>query len=574
MVSFVGWIHLGTIAGAVVGTVLLFRWIWTVRDRPGANWFIGVFVVQFILLISYAIGYLIFDPTIRYIVEVIAWVSAVWIATLYLAFALGYTGRVQYLSLRWSWPVVVIAVGMTVLVATDPVHNLLLSEFTVVSTTGLSGVLFERGPLLYGIFFYAASLITIGTLFLLDTIISYGPLYRREAIAVGLSAVPPSIGYLLWTFDFGPTPALNLTPALFLPHVIFDTYAFVQSDMFDFHPATRRAGERAAIDDLGNPVVIVDQDGRVVTLNEAAEDLLQTEKGHILSHHIGEYYTGETIDQTQPEQTVAVRIAGRRHEFAVTSKPLYASGESIVGYTLVLQDVTEERQRKQRLEVLNRILRHNLRNDLNVIVGMADLLTDGQSKTRYSETIDRKAKELIELGEKAQAAADALGSTSAPTEIYIENLLAETAANVTRSEPTWTVDIRVPNELCIEANEQLLSLVFENLVENGLVHDPGTNPTVIVTVAGLDRTDGTVTLSIADTGPGIPAHEIQAIENETETALEHGSRLGLWAIKWGVTMLGGDISFDSTQTGTTVTLRLPGVTAFPTDNEAATQQSV
>jgi len=458
--------------------------------------------------------------------------------------------------------------------ATDPVHNLLLSEFTVVSATGLSGVLFERGPLLYGIFFYAASLITIGTLFLLDTIISYGPLYRREAIAVGLSAVPPSIGYLLWTFDFGPTPALNLTPALFLPHVIFDTYAFVQSDMFDFHPATRRAGERAAIDDLGNPVVIVDQDGRVVTLNEAAEDLLQTEKGHILSHHIGEYYTGETIDQTQPEQTVAVRIAGRRHEFAVTSKPLYASGESIVGYTLVLQDVTEERQRKQRLEVLNRILRHNLRNDLNVIVGMADLLTDGQSKTRYSETIDRKAKELIELGEKAQAAADALGSTSAPTEIYIENLLAETAANVTRSEPTWTVDIRVPNELCIEANEQLLSLVFENLVENGLVHDPGTNPTVIVTVAGLDRTDGTVTLSIADTGPGIPAHEIQAIENETETALEHGSRLGLWAIKWGVTMLGGDISFDSTQTGTTVTLRLPGVTAFPTDNEAATQQSV
>jgi len=574
MVSFVGWIHLGTIAGAVVGTVLLFRWIWTVRDRPGANWFIGVFIVQFILLTSYAIGYLTFDPTIRYIVEVIAWVSAVWIATLYLAFALGYTGRVQYLSLRWSWPVVVIAVGMTVLVATDPVHNLLLSEFTVVSTTGLSGVLFERGPLLYGIFFYAASLITIGTLFLLDTIISYGPLYRREAIAVGLSAVPPSIGYLLWTFDFGPTPALNLTPALFLPHVIFDTYAFVQSDMFDFHPATRRAGERAAIDDLGNPVVIVDQDGRVVTLNEAAEDLLQTEKGHILSHHIGEYYTGETIDQTQPEQTVAVRIAGRRHEFAVTSKPLYASGESIVGYTLVLQDVTEERQRKQRLEVLNRILRHNLRNDLNVIVGMADLLTDGQSKTRYSETIDRKAKELIELGEKAQAAADALGSTSAPTEIYVENLLAETAANVTRSEPTWTVDIRVPNELCIEANEQLLSLVFENLVENGLVHDPGTNPTVIVTVAGLDRTDGTVTLSIADTGPGIPAHEIQAIENETETALEHGSRLGLWAIKWGVTMLGGDISFDSTQTGTTVTLRLPGVTAFPTDNEAATQQSV
>ncbi|NUE03350.1 PAS domain-containing protein [Halorubraceae archaeon YAN] len=574
MVSFVGWVHLGTIAGAVVGTVLLFRWIWTVRDRPGANWFIGVFVVQCILLISYAIGYLIFDPTIRYIVEVIAWVSAVWIATLYLAFALGYTGRVQYLSLRWSWPVVVIAVGMTVLAATDPVHNLLLSEFTVVSATGLSGVLFERGPLLYGIFFYAASLITIGTLFLLDTIISYGPLYRREAIAVGLSAVPPSIGYLLWTFDFGPTPALNLTPALFLPHVIFDTYAFVQSDMFDFHPATRRAGERAAIDDLGNPVVIVDQDGRVVTLNEAAEDLLQTEKGHILSHHIGEYYTGETIDQTQPEQTVAVRIAGRRHEFAVTSKPLYASGESIVGYTLVLQDVTEERQRKQRLEVLNRILRHNLRNDLNVIVGMADLLTDGQSKTRYSETIDRKAKELIELGEKAQAAADALGSTSAPTEIYVENLLAETAANVTRSEPTWTVDIRVPNELCIEANEQLLSLVFENLVENGLVHDPGTNPTVIVTVAGLDRTDGTVTLSIADTGPGIPAHEIQAIENETETALEHGSRLGLWAIKWGVTMLGGDISFDSTQTGTTVTLRLPGVTAFPTDNEAATQQSV
>jgi hypothetical protein len=46
---------------------------------------------------------------------------------------------------------------------------------------------------------------------------------------------------------------------------------------------------------------------------------------------------------------------------------------------------------------------------------------------------------------------------------------------------------------------------------------------------------------------------LEALE---ETALEHGSGLGLWLVKWGVGALGGTVTFDTTD-GTTVTLALP-----------------
>jgi len=47
------------------------------------------------------------------------------------------------------------------------------------------------------------------------------------------------------------------------------------------------------------------------------------------------------------------------------------------------------------------------------------------------------------------------------------------------------------------------------------------------------------------------------IERGGETALEHGSGIGLWIVTWCVRTLGGDLEFETTE-GTTATVRLPG----------------
>jgi signal transduction histidine kinase len=50
-------------------------------------------------------------------------------------------------------------------------------------------------------------------------------------------------------------------------------------------------------------------------------------------------------------------------------------------------------------------------------------------------------------------------------------------------------------------------------------------------------------VSVADDGPGIPDHERAVLTDGEETALEHGSGLGLWLVHWVVERSGGRLSF-------------------------------
>jgi sensor histidine kinase regulating citrate/malate metabolism len=68
-----------------------------------------------------------------------------------------------------------------------------------------------------------------------------------------------------------------------------------------------------------------------------------------------------------------------------------------------------------------------------------------------------------------------------------------------------------------------------------------------------------VDIVVEDSGPGIPEHELTVIEEGQETALTHGSSIGLWLIHWGLNSIRGAVSFDTTGAGTTVTLRVPSL---------------
>jgi hypothetical protein len=74
-------------------------------------------------------------------------------------------------------------------------------------------------------------------------------------------------------------------------------------------------------------------------------------------------------------------------------------------------------------------------------------------------------------------------------------------------------------------------------------------------------------------GVGIPETETAAVSAERETALDHASGLDVWLVKWGVDVLGGDLSFDPTDAPdgldvgsdatTAATVTLPGVVVSP-----------
>jgi len=495
---------------------------------------------------------------VRLALETLAWLPITWIGVFFLAFALEYTGRADLLRSPAFLVAVAFGVVGTALVVTNPLHNLVWSGFEIAPAFGAATVTYTHHPWVFVQYVVLFAFSTLGIFLLLDTVVSYGSLFRRQALAIALTPIPPAAAFSLWVFKLGPVPQFNLTPLMFLPHMLLDMYALFRKDMFEFKPATRRTAERAVTDDIATAVVITDRQGRIIDLNSAARETFGVDRAEVLAEPIGTLYEGD-VEIHAGERAASLQVAGRRREFNVAVTPLQDAAGTGVGYTVAFVDVTAERQRKQRLGVLNRVLRHNLRNDLGVVMNYADVIeASGDTDVAdYAQTIERKSRDLVELGEKARRATAALKGDRDRGEYDLATVLCRVAADVGAEYPSGTVTCGVPDRIRVETDRELLDLVVRSLVENGLEHG---GETVTVVYAGADRNAARMTVS--DDGPGIPDHELSVLNAGEESALEHRSGLGLWLVNWGTTALGGEVTFETPEGGdTTVTVRVPRLLA-------------
>ena len=236
--------------------------------------------------------------------------------------------------------------------------------------------------------------------------------------------------------------------------------------------------------------------------------------------------------------------------------------EGVVG---ILQDVTERKAYEQRLEaqneqleVLNRIVRHDIRNHMNIVEGYAAELREGLEgrRTRMAERIVAAARELLSTSRKIREVDRLLadGPERGPTDLatLVGDVLEECGERYPDGECTATV----PDGTWVEGSDAL-RFALENVIENALEHNDAPEPHV--TVTALEReADDVVEVRVSDNGPGIPEVEYELLTGRREsTQVEHTSGLGLWAVNWIVADTGGDLRFDVDERGTTAVLELP-----------------
>ncbi|WP_185911758.1 sensor histidine kinase [Halonotius roseus] len=527
--------------------------VWPYREEDGARLFMAMIGAITLWAVSYGVALLVFDPTLRFLLEIPIWLGTCFTSLLFLAFALEYTGRKDAVRSPAMGALVALMVGFVALIATNPRHQLVWQNYRIEPTLGAATVAHTTEAWLLLILMTLMILTAGAVLILIETFMSYGQLYRSQTLALALSPLPVIPGILLWLFNVGPVPNLNLAPLLFPLHLGLDMYAFFRRNMFELTPAARRTGDQTAIDDLGIGIIIVDDDQRVINANDAATAIVETPKPDFL---------GKSLDSIELEIDLAGDDQRIRHgdtrtrDYAVTVSPIEDSADSTVGHTITLQDITTERQREQRLAVLNRILRHNLRNDLNVASGYLEVVADGVDDEGYAdmlETAKRNTDSVLELGDKARMVERTLETEDMGTEPIPVADLVDHIADQLVADHGGSVANEVSKAFAVETNRQLLESVLANLIENGLEHG-GCSVTVSATTTG-----STARIEVSDSGDGIPEHELSVIEEGKETDLEHGSGIGLWLVEWGATALGGNVSYEIDATGTTATVELPDV---------------
>ncbi|WP_436934912.1 PAS domain S-box protein [Halovenus marina] len=238
----------------------------------------------------------------------------------------------------------------------------------------------------------------------------------------------------------------------------------------------------------------------------------------------------------------------------------YTREEDSYGFA-VYTDITEQKERERYLQVLNRVLRHNLRNDMNVVMALAKRLAENiedEELAEYAATLENNAREVATLSEKAKEIERVLGRRASETGVVDATAhLRELTAEKQTAYPDADFVTDLPDELWLVANENI-KRACEELVENAIEHNERARPRLAISARDVDQ-DGWVELSFHDNGPGIPDDEWQIVTGEEEiTQLSHGSGLGLWLIRWIVESYGGEIYREQRagEDGTRIVLRL------------------
>ncbi len=329
---------------------------------------------------------------------------------------------------------------------------------------------------------------------------------------------------------------------------------------------------RRAMDDIQQGITIADanaDDLPVIYVNDAFERITGYPEEEVLGRNCrflqGPRTDEETVDEIRAglenEEPVVVEILNYRRDGArfwnqLHLAPIRDESGRVTHYIGLQRDVTERKRHFQRLSVLDRVLRHNIRNKTNVIAGHAADIESGKTPdpAAAGETIRRAARDLLSLSEAAREFHDAMEATEERT---VRDLSAVTAEAVTATRESYAsdADISVRGEPVAVPVTPAIELALEELLANAVEHSDRERPTVTITVSESDRW---AEIAVADDGPGIPPSVLSVIDSPGETATEHLDRLGLWLVCWAVRSAGGELDFETNEPrGAVVRLRLP-----------------
>jgi len=372
-----------------------------------------------------------------------------------------------------------------------------------------------------------------GSWLVLSTTSRHDRLTQREGV---VAVLPTAIPLLVFQVTRPSTPVVNelLTVVGFGAIAVVTWFGATRYDLLYDRPGTGTLGERAAVSEMDEVVFVTDRAGRLARTNAAAAATFGPSGGATDLQTV----VGHDIDVLIERATVDCRTVDGLRQFDPRVTDLRNGHGELLGYTVTLFDVTDREIRRQRLQVLNRILRHNLRNRLDVIRAHAEE-AENDDIIENADQLDRLSSEARRIETLMQRAGTTRTSTHLPT------VVDEVVEAITEPYPAADTSVDVP-EVTLEIDRGLCRYALEQLVENAVEHNDAQQPRVAV--------NGSVTptgprITVADNGPGIPEAERGVITAGTEHDLAHGRSLGLWGSNWAVQTLGGALSFESSELG-------------------------
>ena len=327
---------------------------------------------------------------------------------------------------------------------------------------------------------------------------------------------------------------------------------------------------RAVFENAMEGIVVADDDGTYVDANPAACEMFGLERDGLIGRSIEDLgaidldFEGRWGPSREGGADLGrftlVRDDGERRtvEYAATAdiRPNR--------HLAVLRDVTERVRHeaalddeRERLDFLNAMLRHHVLNGMNVVLATAERLAADAEGKRWErlETIRRRGTAIVDRVGTIRSLVRTIQRDEAGgfSPVALDATLARSiaAAEEAHDGATMTLGETDP-DLRVYA-DGMLGSVFDDLLENAIVHNDSTDPEVRVRV---EADDDDVSIHVEDDGPGIP----EAVRRDVFEGGLTGERsgFGLHVVHLLVTLYDGTMEITAGDPrGTVVTVTLP-----------------
>jgi len=330
--------------------------------------------------------------------------------------------------------------------------------------------------------------------------------------------------------------------------------------LFDFASTTFievRAGEPAIIEST-NPSLSAGEQPSAVALKavEAGNTTVETGNGARVSDD-SSIKTALAVPATIVDDVVVVLVVRTAEEnvsdrYATPLEILASHAATAISNIRSHQELerarTDLEKRKEMIELYDRLLRHDLGNDLQVIAGFADILADdldGEHE-RYAEKIRRAAESSSDLIQRVGDLVSTLEAEEEPEPRALGVVLESVVGTVRSQYESLTIEFE-PSEFDYRVyGGDLLDSVFQNILSNAAVHNDGD-----VTVSMyVEEAPSTVIVGMADDGSGIP-DEIrdELFEMGQKGPDSGGTGLGLGFVRALTESYGGSVGATDSESG-------------------------
>ncbi|MCP3873275.1 MAG: PAS domain S-box protein [Desulfobacteraceae bacterium] len=300
----------------------------------------------------------------------IEYLGSVWLGVLIFSFMLTISKKKWQLNKTGYFLLSIVPVLIIFLVITNDNHHLMWSKVWLEIGANAPVLVYIRK---FGFWFFVAysyTLTFLATVILIQSLITSRGLFRKHLLIILIGIASPWIPNVFYVLGVENLKYIDLTPAAFTISGIAFSWGLLRYQMLNLIPVTHET----VIESMGDPVITLDMNDRILDVNKAAQVLLKIKK--VLPAHetlkekfplLFEYLVKYRRDpRVETETSFVFEAFAKYWNYRVF--PLLNRNEKHFGWVIILRDITDRKRAENALKESERIQRIMLGATPNPVV--------------------------------------------------------------------------------------------------------------------------------------------------------------------------------------------------------------